>query len=160
MWSQLIRIYTSFMYILQHFIWGQKRKVVQNYGGSVVECLTGDRGATDSSFTSVTVFCPWARHINPGLVLIQPRKTRPYITERLLMGRKESNQTNKCSKIRTFTVSINFILLIEIRTLAKSAYQKVIFLFLNQNICCGYSKEVSRWNGSFKHPKTYVKTDG
>ena len=29
------------------------------------------------------------------LVLIQPRKTRPCLTERLLMGRKESNQTNK-----------------------------------------------------------------
>ena len=33
--------------------------------------------------------------INPSLVLVQPRKTRPYITERLLMGRKESNQTKK-----------------------------------------------------------------
>ena len=31
----------------------------------------------------------------PSLVLVQPRKTRPFITERLLMGRKESNQTNK-----------------------------------------------------------------
>ena len=30
-----------------------------------------------------------------SLVLVQPRKTCPYITERLLMGRKESNQTNK-----------------------------------------------------------------
>ena len=30
----------------------------------------------------------------PSLVLVQPRKTRPYITERLLMGIKESNQTN------------------------------------------------------------------
>ena len=30
--------------------------------------------------------------MNPSLVLVQPRKTRPYITERLLMGRKESNQ--------------------------------------------------------------------
>ena len=38
---------------------------------------------------------PWARHIYPSLVLVQPRKNRPYITERLLMGRKESNQTNK-----------------------------------------------------------------
>ena len=27
--------------------------------------------------------------------MVQPKKTRPYITERLLMGRKESNQTNK-----------------------------------------------------------------
>ena len=33
------------------------------------------------------------KNINPSLVLVQPRKTRPFITERLLMGRKESNQT-------------------------------------------------------------------
>ena len=33
-----------------------------------------------------------SKNINPSLVLVQPRKTRPYITERLLMGRKESNQ--------------------------------------------------------------------
>ena len=30
-----------------------------------------------------------AKHVYPSLVLVQPRKTRPYITERLLMGRKE-----------------------------------------------------------------------
>ena len=46
-------------------------------------------------------FEPHRRHcvvslsINPSLVLVQPRKTCPFITERLLMGRKESNQTNK-----------------------------------------------------------------
>ena len=63
--------------------------------GLVVECLTQDRGTAGSSLTSVTLLCPWSRHINPSLVLIQPRKTRLYITERLLMGRKESDQTNK-----------------------------------------------------------------
>ena len=31
----------------------------------------------------------------PSLVMVQPRKTRPCLTERLLMGRIESNQTNK-----------------------------------------------------------------
>ena len=36
-----------------------------------------------------------SKNINPSLVLVQPRKTRPFITERLLMGRKESNRTNK-----------------------------------------------------------------
>ena len=37
-----------------------------------------------------------SKNINPSLVLVQPRKTGPYITERLLMGRKESQikQTN------------------------------------------------------------------
>ena len=34
-----------------------------------------------------------SKNINPSLVLVQPRKTRPFITERLLMGHKESNQT-------------------------------------------------------------------
>ena len=38
-----------------------------------------------------------SKNINPSLVLVQPRKTRPFITERLLMGRKESNHTNKQS---------------------------------------------------------------
>ena len=52
--------------------------------GSVVECLTG-----------ITALYSWARHINHSLVLVQPRKTCPCITERLLMGHKESKQTNK-----------------------------------------------------------------
>ena len=40
-----------------------------------------------------------SKNINPSLVLVQPRKTRPFITERMLMGRKESNQTNKIKLI-------------------------------------------------------------
>ena len=36
-----------------------------------------------------------SKNINPSLVLVQPRKSRPFITERLLMGRKESNPLNK-----------------------------------------------------------------
>ena len=59
----------------------------------MVECWTRDREAAGSSLTSVTALCPWARHINPSLVLVQPRKTLPFITERLLMECKESNQT-------------------------------------------------------------------
>ena len=35
-----------------------------------------------------------SKNINPSLVQVQP-KTRPFITERLLMGRKESNQTKQ-----------------------------------------------------------------
>ena len=38
-----------------------------------------------------------SKNINPSLVLVQPRKTCPYITERLLMGRKESNQNKHFS---------------------------------------------------------------
>ena len=64
-----------------------------------------------------------SKNIPPSLVLVQPRKTRPFITERLLMGRKDSNQTkylhkklplwnvriakvsvkNKCLSVQTYT---------------------------------------------------------
>ena len=37
--------------------------------------------------------------------------------------------------------------------------ENLIFLFLNQNICCGYSKEPSQWDSSFEQPK-HVKIDG
>ena len=38
---------------------------------------------------------PGARHIYPSLVLVQHRKTLPYLTERLLMERKNQiKQTN------------------------------------------------------------------
>ena len=36
-----------------------------------------------------------SKNINPSLVLVQSRKTRPYITDRLLMGCKETNQTKQ-----------------------------------------------------------------
>ena len=48
---------------------------------------------------------PWARHIYPSLVLVQPRKTRSRITERLLSGRKESNQTKKKKIIYAFILT-------------------------------------------------------
>ena len=51
-----------------------------------VECLTRDRGATGASLTVVTMLCPWERHNYLCLVLIQPRKTRLDITEKLLTG--------------------------------------------------------------------------
>ena len=63
--------------------------------GSVVECLTRDRGAAGSSLTGVTVLWSLSKAHYPSLILVQPRKARPCLTERLLMGRKESNQTNK-----------------------------------------------------------------
>ena len=57
-------------------------------------------GRVLDSRQSVRGFEPHLRHcvvslsknINPSLVLVQPRNTRPFITERLLMGRKESNK--------------------------------------------------------------------
>ena len=52
-------------------------RTLRERSGSVVECLTRDRRAAGSSLTGVTALCPWARHIYPSLVLVQPRKTRP-----------------------------------------------------------------------------------
>ena len=34
------------------------------------------------------------------------------------------------------------------------------FLFLDQNICCEYSKESSKWDGSFEHPNQMFKLMG
>ena len=36
--------------------------------------------------------------MNPSLVLVQHSKTHPYITEILLIGRKESNQIKHTNK--------------------------------------------------------------
>ena len=47
-----------------------------------------------------------SKNINPSLVLVQPRKTRPFIAERLLMGRQESNQTKQT---KLFSVGCNTI---------------------------------------------------
>ena len=55
-----------------------------------------------------------SKNINPSLGLVQPTNTRPFITEKLLMGRKESNQINKTDdsdglvQIRLSSRSLNF----------------------------------------------------
>ena len=38
--------------------------------------------------------------------------------------------------------------------------KKIFFLFLNQNMCWGYSKEPSQWDDSFEHPKHMLKNMG
>ena len=50
-----------------------------------------------------------SKNINPSLVLVQPRKTPPYITERLLMGRKESNQTKTKLPIHTYSKVVTLL---------------------------------------------------
>ena len=54
----------------------------------MVECLTRDRDLGFEPHCDVSL----SKNMNPSLVLVQPRKTHPFITERLLMGHKESNQ--------------------------------------------------------------------
>ena len=50
-----------------------------------------------------------SRHIYPSLVLVQPRKTPPCLAERLLMGRKESNQTNKQTNKQTINLGWSIV---------------------------------------------------
>ena len=57
--------------------------------GSVVECLTRDRRAVGSSLHRHHCVVSLSKNINPSLVYVQHRETCTYITERLLMGRKE-----------------------------------------------------------------------
>ena len=61
----------------------------------MVECLTRDGRVAGSSLTGVTALWSLSKTHYPSLVLVQPRKTRPCLTERLLMGHKELKQTNK-----------------------------------------------------------------
>ena len=59
-------------------------EVYWEHSGSVVDCVTQEWAAADSSLNGVTELCPWARHIYPCLVLVQPRKTRPDITDKIV----------------------------------------------------------------------------
>ena len=63
--------------------------------GRVLDSRPKGRGFTPHRCQCVVSL---SKNINPSLVLVQPRKTCPFITERLLMGRKESNQKKKLLK--------------------------------------------------------------
>ena len=52
----------------------QKQTLKRERSGSMVDCLSRDPGVLGLSLTGITALCPWARQINPSLVLIQPRK--------------------------------------------------------------------------------------
>ena len=49
-----------------------------------------------------------SKNINLSLILVQPRKARPFITERFLMGPNESNQTNKTIGKVWFIIKVIF----------------------------------------------------
>ena len=60
-----------------------------NIGRTVAQCYSArlDTEWQRVPASPASLRCgPWARHINPSLVLVQPRKIRPDITERLLTG--------------------------------------------------------------------------
>ena len=69
-----------------------KRKGAQWLSGRVLDSRPKGRGFEPHRHHCVVSL---SKNINPSLVLVQPRKTSPFITERLLMGHKELNQTNQ-----------------------------------------------------------------
>ena len=63
------------------FVFYHVSQRVRESSGPVVECLTREVRVAGLSLTGSTALCPLASHIYPGLVLFQPRKTRPDITK-------------------------------------------------------------------------------
>ena len=82
------------------FIWG-----AQWLSGRVLDSRPRGRGFEPHRRHCVVSL---SKNINPSLILVQPRKTRPFITERLLMGRKESNQTNKTSSYSELNIAQDY----------------------------------------------------
>ena len=82
-------LFTHFMYVLLDYVFTMNGYNIRERSGRVLDSRPRGRE-----------FEPHWRHcivslsenINPSLVLVQPKKTGPFITERLLMGRIESNQ--------------------------------------------------------------------
>ena len=93
--GRLLMIFPNYLNHIQN---GQKygpdldRKGAQWLSGSVLD--SRPRGRRFEPHHLRHCVLSLSKNINPRLVLVQPRKTRPFITERLLMGRKESNQTS------------------------------------------------------------------
>ena len=88
--SSLFSVYTV-CYSILHTLPGALQTVTHWSALEGAQWLSGrvldsSRGTAGSSHTSITVLCLWARHIYPCLVLVQHRKTNPYITEKLLTG--------------------------------------------------------------------------
>ena len=79
-----------------------------------------------------------SKNINPSLVLVQPRKTRPFITEILLMGRKESNkQTNKgIQKTKPLSgLAPNVAIMFSMTLAGASSYTRIVFSSVSEWHC-------------------------
>ena len=88
-----IPVHAKYLDLIHKIVWG-----AQWLSGRVLDSKPRGRGFESHWRHCVVSF---SKNINPSLVLVQPRKTRPFITERLLMRGKESNQTNKSQNCLT-----------------------------------------------------------
>ena len=92
--------YNQVPHLTQDTTWESDKPTIKNQGAQWLSGRVLDSRPKGRGFEPHRRHCvvSLSKNINPSLVLVQPRKTRPFITERLLMGRKESNQTNKTIK--------------------------------------------------------------
>ena len=84
--------------VFSYMFWLRNKKILKYFSATHSTCQGAQwlSGRVLDSRPRGSGFEPHRRHwvvslsknINPSLVLVQPRKTRPFITERLLMGRK------------------------------------------------------------------------
>ena len=97
--------------------------------------------------------------IHPSLVLVQPKKTCPCLTERLLMGCKKSNQTNKIILHTVDSETFSRILFLQIvlkgifamLEIRDSGNERVISLFVRVLFSCNFAF------AKFRENKTLTK---
>ena len=82
--------------------------MVRERSGSVVECLTQDRRAAGLSLTGFTALWSLSKTHLSQLSIGPTKEDPPCLTERLLMGRKESNQTNKTLRVKRSVINKKF----------------------------------------------------
>ena len=110
---------------------GQFYKRIRERSGSVVEYLTQDREAAGSSLTGATALWSLSK-THPNLVLVQPRKTHPCITERLVMGCNKQNNYQEKDQVKIFG-SYNITLLYPNRYSYELRYKKLDLTFRRIN---------------------------
>ena len=96
-------------------------------------------------------------------VKVQFRGVSTGVWEEPLLGYKVSDYTliALCTFCTCFFISSDLHRRIHISGLQiRVRIGKLFSLFLVQNICCGYPKEPSQWDGSFEHPKHMFKLMG
>ena len=125
--THLKRNKTTFGYLFIYLI----KKGVQWLSGRVLDSRPRGRGFEPHQHHC---YVSLSKNINPSLVLVQPRKTRPFVTERLLMGRKESNQTNKQNLIKMQLVFIEFRKLAKCR-ICNIGLKNLVYFLKSITIC-------------------------
>ena len=116
----------------------------------MVECLTRDRRAAGSSLTGVTALWSLSKTHLSWLSTGSTQEDSSRITERLLSGRKESNQTNKQTGVllvfrttfycmnclfRKFLTSVMYPMLPR-RAVSTSIFTISLTLYTLNAICC------------------------